>query len=235
MSAQTICTNGLQPPDPNATYPCVVPPQCTANVGGCPAVPPPLYTPNTAAVPVPTTLFRFTANTLPGFTAGTTDIVITASSKAAPPNPQTDTTTFTDQTLRITGVVPPACDLDVDASTGAPSSLIDGVLIKRALNTFILATNIPNGINFPVSATRTDGQAIRTFVQAMGNVLDVDGSGASAPLSLPDGVLIQRALNNFLSSTQVTLGLTTNPPGVTGAQIRQYLNTTCGTALSVAP
>ena len=133
-----------------------------------------------------------------------------------------------DQTLTITAVAAPTCNLDVDASGGVPTAGVDGILVKRALNAFLPAANIMIGVTFPGTATRTVGSAIRTYVTGLGNVLDVDGNGAAAPVAGVDGVLIQRALNTFIQTTSITTGVTTT---ATGAQVRAYLNANCGTTL----
>ncbi|TAG78271.1 MAG: hypothetical protein EAZ21_13115 [Betaproteobacteria bacterium] len=136
---------------------------------------------------------------------------------------------FTNKGFTVQAAAPNLCNLDVDGSGGTPTAGVDGLLIKRALNSFIPAANITIGVTFPVTATRAIGADIRTFVNGQGNVFDVDGNGASAPTAGVDGVLIQRALNTFITSAAVTTGVTTT---ATGAQVRTYLNTTCGTSLT---
>lgn len=133
-----------------------------------------------------------------------------------------------DQLLTITAAPAPSCNLDVDASGGAPTAGVDGILIKRALNAFLPAANIIIGVTFPVAATRTVGSDIRTYVTGLGNILDVDGNGAATPVAGVDGVLIQRALNTFIQTAAITTGVTTT---ATGAQVRAYLNANCGTTL----
>ncbi|MBK7470667.1 MAG: hypothetical protein IPI73_08600 [Betaproteobacteria bacterium] len=181
--------------------------------------PPPGYVQTTAGVPIPTNLFRFTATTAAGFTSGNTTITLT-STGAGP---------FTATSLQVNGTVAPPCNLDVDNSGGTPTAGVDGVLTRRALNNFILAANIPNNITFPGTATRTVGADIRSYVLGMGNILDVDGNGASTPVAGVDGLLIQRALNTFITSANVPNNITTP---ATGAQVRTYLNNNCGTSLT---
>jgi hypothetical protein len=136
---------------------------------------------------------------------------------------------FTDKSFTVQAAAPSVCNLDVDGSGGSPTAGVDGLLIKRALNSFIPAANITIGVTFPGSATRTVGADIRAFVTAQGNVFDVDTNGSSAPTAGVDGVLIQRALNTFITSAAVTTGVTTT---ATGAQVRTYLNNNCGTSLT---
>jgi hypothetical protein len=138
------------------------------------------------------------------------------------------TPNMANQLLTITAAAAPTCNLDVDASGGAPTAGVDGILIKRALNAFLPAANITIGVTFPGTATRTVGADIRTYVTGLGNVLDVDGNGAAAPVAGVDGVLIQRALNTFIQTASITTGVTTT---ATGAQVRAYLNANCGTTL----
>jgi hypothetical protein len=136
---------------------------------------------------------------------------------------------FTNKSFTVQAAAPSLCNLDADGSGGAPSSNVDGLLIRRALNGFLAESAVTTGILLPGSATRTTGAAIRAYVLGLGNVLDVDGNGAGTPSSNVDGLLIQRALNTFLASSAVTTGITTS---ATGAQIRTYLNANCGTTLT---
>jgi hypothetical protein len=172
-------------------------------------------------------LFQFTGTLAPSVGVnGTTDILITAdgnfSYAGAGPG-------MNDQKITITAAPAPLCNLDVDGSGGTPSASIDGLLIKRALNSFLPAANILNGITLPATATRTTGAAIRAYVLGLGNVLDVDTNGANVPAASVDGLLIQRALNTFISSLSITTGVTT---AATGSQVRTYLNANCGTSLT---
>jgi len=136
---------------------------------------------------------------------------------------------FTNKSFTINGAAAPTCNLDVDGSSGAPTAGVDGLLIKRALNSFIPAANILIGITLPGTATRITGTDIRTYVLGLGNVLDVDTNGTAVPTAGVDGLLIQRALNTFISSASVTSGVSTS---ATGAQVRTYLNSVCGTSLT---
>lgn len=138
----------------------------------------------------------------------------------------------TAKSITITGALAPTCSLDVDGSGGTPSSAVDGLLIRRSLNSFLTTTAILANVTLPGSATRTNPADIRAYVLGLGNILDVDGNGAGTPTSAVDGLLIQRALNSFLTSTAVTANIATS---ATGAGVRTYLNNNCGTSLSTAP
>lgn len=174
----------------------------------------------------PVSLFRIQMTTLPGFTSGTTTVNLVSEGNFSYAG---TTPGFTDKSIVLTAAAAPLCNLDVDGSGGAPSSGVDGLLIRRSLNTFLSTAAIMTNITLPGSATRTDPAQIRAYVQGMGNVLDVDGNGAATPTSAVDGLLIQRALNTFLASSAVTTNIVTP---ATGAQIRQYLNANCGTSLT---
>lgn len=198
-----------------------------------PATPNGCLNPNTPANDTAATaagavnLFRFQATLAPGVAVSTTtDITITADgnfSYAGPAAPG-----MADQVVTITAAPAPSCNLDVDLSGGTPSSAVDGLLIRRSLNPFLTPAATLANVTLPGTATRTDPSQIRAYVQGLGNLLDVDGNGAAAPTSAVDGLLIQRALNPFLTSAAVTTNVATT---ATGAQIRQYLNTNCGTNL----
>ena len=185
---------------------------------------------DTAAVaPTGLKLFKFTATMAPSCTSSgacTSTVELTSdgnfSYASATPG-------MTPKTFTIQGAPAPLCNLDVDGSGGVPTASVDGLLIKRALNPFIPAANILIGITLPGSAIRITGTDIRNYVLGLGNVLDVDTNGTAAPVASVDGLLIQRALNTFISSASVTTGVTTT---ATGAQVRTYLNTNCGTSLT---
>ncbi len=177
------------------------------------------------AIAVPATLFRIGLKSKTGFTSGSTNVTLNTAGNISYANAGN---VDTSKTIVVNGAAAPTCNLDVDGSGGVPTASIDGLLIKRALNSFIPAANILIGITLPVTATRNTGADIRSYVLGLGNVLDVDTNGTNVPAASVDGLLIQRALNTFISSTSITTGITTP---ATGAAIRTYLNNTCGTTL----
>jgi hypothetical protein len=177
------------------------------------------------AVAVPATLFRIGLKTKNTFTSGSTNVTVNTAGNISYANAGNVDTA---KTILVNGAAAPTCSLDVDGSGGVPSASIDGLLIKRALNSFIPAANILAGITLPVSATRTTGADIRAYVLGLGNILDVDTNGTNVPAASVDGLLIQRALNTFIASTSITTGITTP---TTGSAVRTYLNNNCGTTL----
>ena len=196
--------------------------------GGC-LNPGSINTDTAAAAPTGLKLFKFTATMAPSCTsvgacASTVEFNSDGNYSYAGAAPGMPVKTF-----NIVGAAAPTCNLDVDGSGGAPTASIDGLLIKRALNSFIPAANILIGITLPGTATRLTGADIRAYVLGLGNVLDVDTNGTATPAASVDGLLIQRALNTFISSASVTTGVTTP---ASGSQVRTYLNTNCGTSLT---
>lgn len=186
-----------------------------------------------AASGPPVNLFRIVATTLGTFTSGTSTITLlpTSFSKAAGQNAAAPVT----QALVVTGAAAPLCNLDVD-NDGAVLPLKDGVLLARALNPNISDANVTVGIN--ITGNRNTGALIRQYLNTFltgvpsanlgASVLDVDGNGSTTALA--DGVAIKRALNGNTTSAGVVFGLALTP-GTTGASIRAYLNSHCGTSL----
>lgn len=187
---------------------------------------------DTGAQTNPKVLFRISLQSKPTAVAGqsstisiTSDGNVSYAKTSGVTEPTTGSLAETTRTIAVVGAAAPSCNLDVDGSGGNPTASIDGLLIKRALNSFIPATNILIGITLPGTATRTTGQDIRNYVVGLGNVLDVDGGGVGTPAASVDGLLIQRALNTFITATAVTSGISTS---ATGSAIRTYLTINCG-------
>ena len=180
------------------------------------------------ALTVPTTLFRIGLKSKAAFTSGSTNVTLNTAGNISYANAGNVDTA---KTILVNGAAAPTCNLDVDGSGGITpvTAGIDGLLIVRALNPFIPATSILNGISLPGTATRTTGADIRAYVLGLGNVLDVDTNGAAVPVAGVDGLLIMRAVNTFIGSASVTNGITTP---ATGSQVRTYLNNTCGMTLT---
>jgi hypothetical protein len=89
--------------------------------------------------------------------------------------------------------------LDVDGN-GTLAPLTDGLLVLRFFFGFSGAT-LANGAVGPM-CTRCDATTISVYLTTLGLVLDIDGNGATAPLT--DGLLALRYLFGFTGATLVT-------------------------------
>jgi glucose/arabinose dehydrogenase len=130
-------------------------------------------------------------------------------------------------TLSCANTAIAACSLDIDLD-GAVLPETDGLLIVRRLLGF-QGTLLTLGAVNPLG-NRTDALAIANFIDPMvaDRTLTLDGS-TNAPTSAKDGLMLVRAMSN-LTGTAVTQGaISGTPPRSNWSQIRQYLNSTCGT------
>lgn len=134
-----------------------------------------------------------------------------------------------------------ACNLDIDASGGAPDAASDGAMLLRAMlgmtDTAItsgLVTGTPPRDTWPSmrhflnnSCGTNFAPVIRPPFAAPPCDLDLDGSGG-APNAMTDGLMLLRAMLGLTGSSVTSGAIIGTPPRNTWPQIRQYLNDRCG-------
>ena len=119
----------------------------------------------------------------------------------------------------VTGL--PGCLLDIDGN-GRVDALTDGLLILRAMFG-LTGTSATAGAIGP-NATRTTWAEIQPMIHF--GALDIDGNGTTDALT--DGLIIIRAMFG-LTGTAVTNGtVAAGASRATWADIRDYLNASCG-------
>jgi hypothetical protein len=176
----------------------------------------------TAAFTPPTTLFRFTATLNPSFTSGTSNIVLSSSSMScASCTPAGPVPSPILNTLVVTGLVAPLCNLDVTGD-GSLQGLSDGVLIARIMlgisDSFLFNNIIVTGPNNTPALVRS---------AYAGNDYDADNSGAQQ--GLVDGIILARLMLGITDANLLNnLAMPAGAP--TAAAIRANVNAKCGTS-----
>ena len=92
--------------------------------------------------------------------------------------------------------LPPLATLDVDGN-GILAPLTDGLLVLRHLFSFSGGSLIANAVG--VNCTRCTGPEITTYLNGLGNTLNIDGNPQLDPLT--DGLLVLRYLFGFTGTT----------------------------------
>jgi len=119
----------------------------------------------------------------------------------------------------------PGCLLDIDGN-GSIDALTDGLLILRAM--FGLSgTSVTNGA-IGGGATRTTWAQIQPAIHFP--QLDIDGNGVTDALT--DGLMILRSMFGLTGTSVTTGAVAAGAPRSTWAQVRSYLNASCGAAFA---
>jgi hypothetical protein len=108
--------------------------------------------------------------------------------------------------------------LDIDAN-GAITPLTDGLLLLRSLFGFTGAALTTAGVGG--GCARCDATAIKTYTDGLGLLVDVDGNGATAPLT--DGLLVLRRLFGFSGVALTTSAVGGDCTRCSSAAIEGYL------------
>jgi hypothetical protein len=108
--------------------------------------------------------------------------------------------------------------LDIDAN-GAITPLTDGLLLLRSLFGFTGASLTTGAVGG--GCTRCDATAIKTYTDGLVPLVDVDGNGATAPLT--DGLLVLRRLFGFGGATLTTGAVGGGCTRCTAVPIEGYL------------
>jgi hypothetical protein len=112
--------------------------------------------------------------------------------------------------------------LDVDGN-GSNGPLTDGLLVLRFRFGFTGST-LTSGAVDTVACTRCDAAAIAQYLTGLGLVIDIDGNGATGPLT--DGLLVLRFLFGFTGATLTSGAVDTGAcTRCDAAAIEPYLQT----------